>query len=290
MNLMYQFRRMTGILCLFLLIAGRTFGQDHPLTFISPKPDSRLVSRRTTLIFGHSDAFDPAGFDQSSLLVTGSTSGIHSGDWILCNEDRTLIFKPDQPFDAGEEVTVKIQRGLRTRLSKVLPLYSFTFTISPLTDYQREILLREDDTGEVQTHHHPRVKGGLALTGSDSLPDDFPKFTIHKYGDTAPGLLIGASKSSNTAVGDYRYVMDETGACLYYEKKADTKAGAFKMEFNGFLSYAAPVPGDHTYIHRIVDTTYAVVDSFQMGNGYIADNISQSMSPTEEKNGSRIPT
>ena len=155
MNLMYQCRRRVGILCLFLLVAGRTFGQDHPFTFISPKPGSRLVSRHMTFIFGHSDAFDPSGFDHSSLLVTGSTSGIHTGDWILCNEDKTLIFKLDQPFDAGENVTVEINKSIRTRTNQDLPVFSYSFTISPLTDYQREILLREDDTGEVQTHHHP---------------------------------------------------------------------------------------------------------------------------------------
>jgi hypothetical protein len=178
----------------------------------------------------------------------------------------------DQPFDAGEEVTVEIQRSIGIRNSKDLPVFAYSFTISPLTDYQRETLLREAESGEDQTVYQPGITGGLAITGIDTLPDDFPVFIIHKYGETAPGLLIGASKSSNSAVGDYRYIMDDAGTCIYYEKKVATEAGAFDMQVNGFLSCAEPVPGDHSYIHRIVDTTYAVVDSFQMGNGYIADN------------------
>ena len=48
------------------------------------------------------------------LGVTGLRSGLHSGKLVLATDGRTLVFRPERPFDASETVTVEVARGLRT--------------------------------------------------------------------------------------------------------------------------------------------------------------------------------
>ncbi|MHC4233298.1 MAG: aryl-sulfate sulfotransferase, partial [Planctomycetota bacterium] len=101
------------------------------------------------------------------------------------------------------------------------------------------------------------------------LPADFPEFNITQNGDTAPGLLIGSVSSSNPEVGSYFMIMDNTGVPLLY---SDTQSLG-GLACNGLFTYRTEIPGmSKKYTWYFQDVDFSDVDTFQLGNGYLADN------------------
>jgi len=137
-----------------------------------------------------------------------------------------------------------------------------------------------------QTFHNSFDKYGWSttpttITLADSLPADFPKITVDTLNNPAPGLIfmenLGISKSIF-----YILVLDSTGKPYYYNKPPIAGID-FKMQPNGLFSYASPVLIGNGYqagplmiqnfnvIEYILDTTFTIIDSVQMQNGYLAD-------------------
>jgi hypothetical protein len=101
------------------------------------------------------------------------------------------------------------------------------------------------------------------------LPADFPEFNITQNGDTAPGLLIGSLSSSNPEVGSYFMIMDNTGVPVLY---SDTQSLG-GLACNGLFTYRTEIPGmSKKYTWYFQDVDFSDVDTFQLGNGYLADN------------------
>ena len=94
------------ILLLAFLFAGYNITQAKIL-YSDPVNNAQYVSIENNIIF----TFDGniTGTDLNSLItVTGSKSGIHTGDIIITRNNRTMIFKPHQPFQFNETVTVNL--------------------------------------------------------------------------------------------------------------------------------------------------------------------------------------
>lgn len=92
------------------------------------------------------------------------------------------------------------------------------------------------------------------------LPEDFPDLVATRYGETAPGVFIGWL---GWWVVDYYVVLDQSGFPLFYSK-TDSLSYPGAMP-NGLLS--APAERGFT----LKDETFAVVDSFQLSEGYRVD-------------------
>jgi len=104
---------------------------------------------------------------------------------------------------------------------------------------------------------------------SGQLPDDFPEFDITQNGATAPGLLIGSVNSTNPEVGSYFMIMDNAGVPVVY---SDTQSLG-NLACNGLFTYRTEIPGmSKKYTWYFQDRDFADVDTFQLGNGYLADN------------------
>ena len=105
--------------------------------------------------------------------------------------------------------------------------------------------------------------------GGQPLPDDFPEFTITQNGDTAPGYLIGSVNSSDPCVGSYFMIMDNAAVPVLY---SDTQSLG-SLVCNGLFKYRTEIPGlSKKYTWFFQDPNFADVDTFQMGNGYLADS------------------
>ena len=76
--------------------------------YVSPVPGSRGNSPWNNIALRQGRTIDRAALDHLSLIVTGSTSGRHLGKLVLSDDDRTLVFNPDQPFSLDETVTVRL--------------------------------------------------------------------------------------------------------------------------------------------------------------------------------------
>ncbi|MGB2863411.1 MAG: aryl-sulfate sulfotransferase [Sedimentisphaerales bacterium] len=101
------------------------------------------------------------------------------------------------------------------------------------------------------------------------LPDDFPEFIITQNGETAPGYLIGRVDSTVEEVGSYFIIMDNTGQPVFYSKTQSLGG----LLCNGLFEYRREIEGvKKKYTWFVQGADFNDVDSFQMGNGYLADN------------------
>ena len=115
----------------------------------------------------------------------------------------------------------------------------------------------------------PGLAHGNAHGADSNLPDDFPEFTITQNGETAPGYLIGGVDSQNPEVGSYFMIMDNAGVPVFYSNTQSL--GEFIC--NGLFAYRTEIPGmSKKYTWYLQNEDFSDEDTFQMGNGYLADN------------------
>ena len=105
-------------------------------------------------------------------------------------------------------------------------------------------------------------------TTSDTLPSDFPELIIVQNEEPATGYLFGSSNSTVDSIGNYFMIIDNSGNPLFYSQTQS----AGRLLCNGYFATAVPLGPKHQFIWYIKDQSFNIVDSFQMGNGYIADN------------------
>ena len=100
-------------------------------------------------------------------------------------------------------------------------------------------------------------------------PNDFPEFTIIQNGETAPGYLIGSVQSNNAEVGSYFMIMDNSAVPVFYSNTQSLGG----LVCNGLFAYGTEIPGmSKKYTWYLQDEDFIDLDTFQMGNGYLADN------------------
>ncbi|MGA7304586.1 MAG: FG-GAP-like repeat-containing protein [Rhodothermales bacterium] len=80
------------------------------ITAVSPPSNSMSPDRSPAISISFSEPLDPATLTPGAFTVFGLWSGVHSGDLSLSENRLNLVFMPDQPFSAGERVTVSVAR------------------------------------------------------------------------------------------------------------------------------------------------------------------------------------
>ncbi|MBI5324544.1 MAG: aryl-sulfate sulfotransferase [Ignavibacteriae bacterium] len=142
-----------------------------------------------------------------------------------------------------------------------------------------QILYAQDNRNEFNKYGW--IPANTLIELADSLPSDFPKITIDTLNNPAPGYIFMESLGISKSIF-YLLVLDSAGNTFYY-KKPSIAGIDFKPEPNGLFSYASPVQiGSGTQsgplniqnfnvINYILDSTFTIIDSVQMQNGYLAD-------------------
>jgi hypothetical protein len=109
------------------------------------------------------------------------------------------------------------------------------------------------------------------------LPANFPIITTHIYDSNAigEGYIYLTVASQVEGVGFYLMIVNNDGTPVWYKELPDDYAYDFKLQSNGLPTYAQLL-NHHSYaaggdaVHMVMDKDFAEIDSFQMGNGYIA--------------------
>ncbi|MBT8381638.1 MAG: aryl-sulfate sulfotransferase, partial [Ignavibacteria bacterium] len=114
------------------------------------------------------------------------------------------------------------------------------------------------------------------LLEPDTLPANFPSIRTEVLGETAPGYVFLTVSRDIPNVGYYIMMLNNDGTPFYYKELPNDYAYDFKMQPNGKYSYAQflhhhTFTGGGEVIHKVMDNSFTVIDSFQMGNGYIAE-------------------
>lgn len=269
-------RSILIVMILFSLIFAKSDYQ-----FISPKPGSDNNTRESTIIIRKGDFIDAASLDRNDISVTGNLSGNIDGELILSSDNKTLIFKPFQKFQAGEEVDVKINGSIVTQEGEELARKAFSFNIS---DVQPSINSLQQFRNKPQS------------TSTDSVLDMLPDINSIVYDSTALGegkiflscyRELGLNFQGDPAYHSLIMILENDGTPFFVKDIGSSKGTGltdFKMHSNGLISYPKVLKnylwtGGGEVIHLVMDNSFTVVDSFQMGNGYVAETHDFRMLP-----------
>ncbi|CEM33733.1 unnamed protein product [Vitrella brassicaformis CCMP3155] len=119
------------LLCLFFFCCARAI-RFGPFEYVHPRPEGVYVSAATQIAARYEA---PIGSDsiEGRIRVRGDTSGSTEGRTVLAADNRTIVFHPDQPFAAGENVHVDIHTGIQTQLGRTVLSFSWEFSIAAHT-------------------------------------------------------------------------------------------------------------------------------------------------------------
>ncbi|MBN2000748.1 aryl-sulfate sulfotransferase [candidate division KSB1 bacterium] len=235
---------------------------DKIFQYIHPLPDSRYVSRYTTIIVKFSKSYQSHITDISNIFqVTGSESGSHSGKSFFSDDRQTVIFKPHLPFHRSERITVCISPVTKMAIGSLDSL-KFHFNITDNDDiFLSPLYCPTDKTSE--EHLQFTEFDSVRMINGVSVPHDFPGFKSKILGPTAPGDLF----LTNWGGTPYLMILKNDGTPQFY-KRLPYRAMDFKVHPNGILTRWA-FEGVDGYI--AMDSTFAVVDTFKCQHGYATD-------------------
>lgn len=245
--------KLTVMLFLLLLSVNYTYSQylEHPehVKYTSPKDNSMYNMESTSIIIGFDSHQDP---EDIRLRVTGSLSGSHIGKTkILSSNPLKISFTPNKPFKLGEKVSV-----------------------TGYDHYERFVFyIRNQVVANVKNLTSERLNLetkslkpiGNNYNTNNYLLDTIPELVVHQYGQTAPGNLFLINFNNLSSLASYLMILNNDGTPKY----------AHRLRFRGFdfkrqNNYYIYWDEDH-YQYRALDSSYAEVDSFYCGNGYVTD-------------------
>jgi hypothetical protein len=266
-------KRITKYLLLLLLYTVVLSQKPDGCEYMYPIDGSKYNPRSTQIILRPGNDIDPSILARANLIIVkGSISGNHSGQLILSSDTKTLIFKPDQLFSINEYVQVTVASGLTNRFAVEIPSFTITFMITsqsePINPYH---YLKELNPALYSNLNQQK----FMKTVSDSLPQDFPAFKVTISGEPADGYLFISPTHFITNDG-YNLMITNSGDTYYYQKISNGFPVDFKHQSNGMFTYGAVYEtfdfggGGKTEFY-MMDNNFTLIDSFQMGNGYIAD-------------------
>lgn len=220
----------------YLLILSCALSAQEGLQFqyINPKPASVMVSGETNIILRYAGFINRATVDSDLIFVEGSASGIHSGELLLTDDNRTLVFNPDQAFVTSELVEVSIKEGVKTRSGTTVPEFSFSFRTAKagIARIPEEAFAGMDLYIEDQD---PNALKGVEEVAS--LPP--PPITIDSIDNPSDGYIFLATWDRNMPAlyGNFIFILDKIGA-IVDSLRVKGAPYDFQVQPNGLLSYA----------------------------------------------------
>ena len=132
MKIYEKLKRLTPLL--ILLSSNLFYAQQTAISefeYLSPLPNSEMNNPKTNIIIRYGPAYSSTDvFSQKLIEVIGDKSGQHTGEIILAEKNKTLLFNPEIPFQEGEIVKVRFLRPTKTDDDELVPTLSFQFRIT----------------------------------------------------------------------------------------------------------------------------------------------------------------
>ncbi len=227
--------------------------------YYSPLENAEYVSTGATIIVRYGPELNEQTLAKVEVSVRGAKSGPHEGQMILADDHKTVIFRPDNAFAPGEEVTVNVG-SLRLNRRTSFRRLSYRFTVA----------VNQHSGSPASATAVPNSPPHSAFPDFMTLPQDIPHYTVSK---TLPEgeegcIFVAPFYWTKSTVGSYLLILNGQGQIVYYQSVAgELAAFDFKRQSNGLLSYWAQK--ESTFY--LLDSHYQLVDSYQAGDGYVAD-------------------
>ncbi|MCX6133770.1 MAG: aryl-sulfate sulfotransferase [Ignavibacteriales bacterium] len=261
--------RVLTIVCAIVLLVQSSAGQQLTrYQYVFPKPDSRYVSTEAIIILRPGREIERSSVSASLISVKGSQSGLHRGTMILSDDQRTMVFNPREPFVENERVSVDVTAGLRGTDGSTIGGVSFRFATSIAPPSAPTVA--DEQQPPATGIRDGRTDQRTFVTAGDSIPADFPPLRVDTVNNPASGeLFLGVFSGIGGAstYANYLIVADNRGKPLAYKRigtLVNPFAYMFKADPTGLYSYIDRTP-TATNI-RIVDSTFAQVDTYPRGN------------------------
>ncbi len=226
--------------------------------YYSPLQNAQYVSTGTTIAVRFGPVLSPANLADLGFQVSGSKSGLHSGQTILADDHQTVIFKPSSLFTAGERVQVNV-RGLDLGNGVRFRPLSYSFDVAA-----------NQQPGGIPPGTPPANPPTSAFPNFLTLPQDIPHFTMASQVPDAPegDIFVAPFYWTGAKVGSYLLILTQQGQLVYYQSMADQLAGFdFKVQPNGQLTYFSQKDAKF----YVMDSHYHIVNTYQAEDGYTAD-------------------
>jgi hypothetical protein len=208
------------------------------------------------------------GDDVGDVTVTGSRSGAHTGSWREHPDGNGAVFRPDEPFEYGERVTV--DAGM---------------SIAGLGGDSSSFLVTRRNTAPEPPDDKAKPPADQGVRSFESRPDlEPPAVSVERSSpQAARGRVLVAPKRGATQVGPL--ILDDAGEPIWFhplpgnDQAFDFRAQRYRGEpvltwWQGRMQlYRGGGVG------RIVDTRYRPVATVRAGNGYEMDAHEMKLTP-----------
>jgi len=266
-------KRSLIVTFLLILSFGNIFGQKAEkveLNYISPVPGSKYIMPGINIAFRHGEPFDAESTKNVCIEVKNSRGAEYKGKLILSDDDRTLIFLPQQPFGLGEEILIDLKEGLVTQSGKEILPVTFNFYITnqiiPIDNKYIEKIIRQK-TPEAQLPYNRTVKSSIKQK-DNNLPEGFAPVEVLENNNPPDGYYFYTPYDEWGYYPDtepFLTIVDKYGTPVYY-KKLESYGFDLKLNSNGYLSFYSYQP---LWKHQLMDSSFNIIDTYQMGNGYV---------------------
>jgi hypothetical protein len=250
--------------------------------YLSPIPGSKFVAQQSNIIVRIGPQLNRSVASDASLFaISGTKSGTINGKVVLSDDDRTLLFLPAKQFLPGETVSVLMKNGIHSLSGEMLAPVSFEFTVSQQTSLEKKLL----DRKALDLYMLPpqpavirQMNTGSAIlnkTGADLYPPSLPVPVVKVDEQPEPGsvflspwkIVLGNNGLKYVpSESQYLMILDGGNQPIFYRQRP-APTFDFKVLPNGMLIYF----DQYSLQYFELDNTYATIDSFTCGNGYVTD-------------------
>jgi len=274
MKISYKLLNLTFFLILITLKLSYSQQSSIPeFEYISPLPGSEMIMPETNIIIRFGQPYNSNDvFSEKLIEVRGEKSGLHSGEIILAEKNKTLLLTPDIPFQEGETVSVRFVRPTKTEDDQIIPVLSFSFKITEKNINEivklnpEKYLVNELTRSSINNSNRPTSSGFHYSLMDDSLPADFPDIEVDSINNPAPGVIFLAPFDYYNRGKNYLVIMDNYGTPIFYRQMHYLNYD-FKKQPTGVLTFYDELVNKFF----VLDSSYNLIDSLITKNGYLTD-------------------
>lgn len=250
--------------------------------YISPIEGSENINPENNITFRSGILLDSESINDVSISVIGSLSGNVFGNLALLSDGKTIIFKPDVPFEFGERIEAYFSDGIKDSDGKIYGSVSTWFNIRNVNKddvlFVGEKLFNEGYTsdyfGETEATYDE-----LITYGDASLPANFNIPQIVVSNNPSPGLIFYSPEPISEKYGTYAVAIDNYGVPVFY-REWPSKAPSFQVVANNQLIHKNSEDGVYDKNSFLVlNSNYDIIDTLKVGNGYKTNTHDMLMLP-----------
>lgn len=260
------------LIVVFFSLICQLIGQESTtidIQYISPKPGSKFIMPGNNIALRCGQPLNKKSIHSSLLEVKNESGEKIEGTIKLSTDKKTLIYKPHTPYPLGETIQVELTDGLLTVSDIQIRPVQFEFTVSGKIIQTPEGYSHcyQPQKSLYQKKNNFLEKDDVVNTKDNNLPDGFPNININiSNNPLTDEYIFFAPWTFSSYTVPFLIISDVYGTPIYY-RKTNSTVRDLKVQQNSYISFAI-IDLDQLYRNIVMDSTYQLVDFFQIGNGY----------------------